>query len=612
MSIFQAAWVKPKLNPSGVMIFNAIAKKISSFPFWRTLYGYRRRYVIGLVALTGVDAINVVLPLVVREAVDALLPKSVHTIIWAAVIYLGLTVVQSVGRYLWRMYLIGTSHLIASEMRRSLYAHLQKLPLHHYQRVRTGDLMSRATNDIESVRTLLGPGILVIVDACLMFLLLVPVMFYLSPKLALLAFAFYPIVPWLTARVGDRIDTLFEMLQERLSGLSAFVQESFGAIRLIKSLVLESTAHDRFRKLSEEYRLKGVELSRVEACLSPALGFITNLGTLLILIIGGMDVMQGVITVGTFVAFQRFVVQLSWPMEAIGWAVTMSREGLAAERRLGEIFSVPEVQAVSSPPTLRSTSDNLVDIRGLRYGFPNGNKFHLSLHDLSIKKGQKIGLVGPVGSGKSTLFNLLLRLYEPPECTLYFGGLDIRAIDLGSLRRSIASVEQQIFLFGEKISVNITMGFEKEIPPEEIRKAAHIAYIDEEIGILASGFDSLLGERGVNLSGGQKQRVALARALVRRPRLLLLDDCFSAVDVAVEHEIIRRLLSHYPDLTLCFASHRMSVMPTMDEVWVLENGELEGRGTHLDLLKHHRLYQVLWEHSAREKQWQEQGVRRQL
>lgn len=568
-----------------------------NYPFWDQIRAHKKLYFWGLLSLVFVDAINVALPVLVKIAIDAIPGKHLSQVYWAAGLYFGLMALQAVGRYLWRVLLMGASHRIARELRLNLYSHLQSLPLDYYQRVRTGDLMSRATNDIESIRMAVGPGVLVTVDAAMMFLLIVPVMFALSWKLSILAFAFYPVVPWLTAKIGDRIDSLFEDLQRRMSDMGAFIQESFAAIRLIKSLVLESKTRAKFVAVSEAYRQQGVLQAKYQAVFSPALGLLTNLGTFLILLLGGLDVMEGLITVGTFVAFQRFVVQLSWPMEAIGWAVTMNREGVAAHRRLQEILTLPGVESTRGNAVGQVSDKTLLKITRLRYAYPESARLAVDLEDLEVPPGAKVGIVGPVGSGKSTFFQLVLRLYEPQASSIYFRGKDVVALPLDELRRRIGSVEQQIFLFSERIDANIAMGMSGDAPA--VDGVTEVANIRDEILVLEKGFATTLGERGVNLSGGQKQRIALARALARSPELLLLDDCFSAVDVAVESHIIERFFSSYPDLAVCFATHRLSIMPRMDEIWLFREGGVVDRGPHHALLERSPLYQSLWQKSER-------------
>lgn len=576
-------------------------KKIFHHPLWGLLKPYKKEYMWGILSLCLVDFINVLLPLVIKESIDALPTKDLPRVYGMAIAFLVLMALQSWGRYLWRVYLMGASHRVASDLRIKLYQQLQRLPLKFYHRVRTGDLMSRATNDIESVRMAVGPGMLVSLDAILMFTFIVPVMFWQSVKLSLLAFAFYPLVPWMTALLGKRIEKIFESTQKKLSVLSAVAQEAFSGIRLIKSLVMEKKLEERFNEISLDLKKESIKLSKYEAGFSPSLSLLTNLGTLLILFIGGRDVIEGTITLGTFVAFQRFVVQLSWPMEAIGWAVTMTREGGAAYRRLYEIESVEKVKDVWLPESVPSQNPALLEIRDLKIeeGFP------LLLDNLTIQKGRKIGIVGQVGSGKTTLFNLITRLNEPPPGTIFFEGKDILSIPLFNLRRNIGSVEQQVFLFSESIRTNIEMGLESSLEVDALEKATEVSGILPEIRHWESGFETLLGERGVNLSGGQKQRLALARALVREPKLVLLDDCFSAIDVEIEQRIIQHFFESYPQLSVLFSSHRLSVMTRMDEIWLLEGGKIKARGTHKDLIQKEPLYEELWRKSERETELEE-------
>ncbi|NBX92411.1 MAG: ABC transporter ATP-binding protein [Proteobacteria bacterium] len=585
------------------IIWLDIKNLIKDYPFSRYLSKYRKRYLLGFVWLLFVDFLNVVQPLIVKGAMDALVSKQTRVVVLAGAAYFMAMTLQSVGRYWWRVYLIGTANFVSSDLRREFYEHLQKIPLSAYHKHRTGDLMSRATNDIEAIRMALGPGILVALDAVIMFVMLVPAMLWLSVKMTLLTFALYPLVPWLTAKLGNKIDLFFEKMQAQLSHMSAYAQEIFSGIRLIKSLVLEDQAGKKFRELSKDYVKEGNTLARYESVFSPTLGLITQCGTLFILFFGAKDVVAGVITVGTFIAFQRFVVQLSWPMEAIGWSVTMTREAKAAERRLEEIFTELSVQE-KYPEVIAKSPDYQLEITDLKFNFGSlaSQSFTLSLEGLEISPGRKVGLVGAVGSGKSTLFNLLIRLYEPPPGTVFLKGKDIRAIPLEELRQRVASVEQQVVLFGETISTNLNLGLLEEGSAAEVERATRTAGIFTEIMNLPKEFDTALGEKGINLSGGQKQRVALARALLRKPELLLLDDCFSAVDVEHEQQIIDRFFEAYPHLTVLFSSHRLSVMPRMDEIWLMSSGKIVARGSHVELMKSCSLYRELWRESEREQE----------
>ncbi len=558
-----------------------------SYPFFKEVLKYKKRYLLGLSALVLVDLINVLFPIVLKNAIDELELKKINGVYLAAAAYLLLTLLQSVGRYLWRTYLTGTSHLIAQDYRVALNRQLQKIPLKDYQNIRTGDLMSRATNDVESIRMAVGPGILVALDSVFLFAMIVPVMFWMSVKLSLLTFALYPLVPPITYYLGERIDKLFESLQTKMSQMGAFAQECFSGIRVLKTLVLENHSLKRFLGLSEAYQKEAIQLSKYEAVFSPSLSFITNMGTLLILIVGGLDVLEGTITLGTYIAFQRFVVQLSWPMEAIGWAITMNREGFAAKRRIDEILNLPKVQNIRIPVG-QASSHNL---------FESVDK--TGIDSFSMGAGEKIGLVGATGSGKSSFFQSVIRLTEPTPGTLFLEGKDIVSIPLNELRHRIATVEQQVFLFNETILYNLTLGIPTPPPMEEIKKACGAACILKEIERLPNGFETLIGERGITLSGGQKQRIALARALLRKPALLLLDDCFSAVDVEVEAQVIERVLRAYPDTAFMIASHRLSIMKKVDRVLILEKGRQVAYGAHPELLKQNPFYRELVEKSER-------------
>jgi len=577
---------------------------IRTHPFVALLKPYFRWYFWGLVALVGVDAINVALPLVIRDGIDGAIAANRPAVWKAAAFYLGLMAVQSVGRYLWRIYLLGTSHLVAAGMRRDLYARLQRLSPRYHSGARPGDLMSRFTNDIESVRQALGPGVLVALDALVLFVLIVPVMASISWKLTLYAFVFFPLVPWLTARVGQRIDTIFERLQRRMSTLGAFTQEVLSGVRLIKALVQEPEAARRFRELSKDYEREGIGLARYEAIMSPSLGLFTNLGMVLILFAGGLDVLEGTITVGTFVAFQRFLVQLSWPMEAIGWAVTLYREGSAGLRRVREAEAAPPVESVRGPRSHLVGTAGHFDARRLRYGFARADGqagFAIEIDSLAVPRGSKIGIVGPIGCGKTTLLSLFCRLEEPPTGCLYFDGCDVAGVPLVELRRRIGAVESNVILFGETVRTNVLLGT-TPLSDEEIRKFAGGVCLEDELNAIPGGLDAVLGERGRSLSGGQRQRLGLLRALVRQPEALLLDDPFSAVDVDTEERIAGWVWRELASTTVLFATHRLGTMPLMDEIWLMDRGTVVGRGSHERLLREHALYRQLWERSERDSE----------
>ncbi len=583
------------------------------------LWNFRRPYLYGVIALVIVDLVNVGLPLIIKAALDDIQKSNFPSVMWAALFYLGLMITQAVGRYIWRKYLFSTSFLLAQKLRTDLFATCEALPMREYQHLRTGDLMARATNDIEAVRIFLSVGLLICCDTILVFLFTIPAMAFLSLKLMIASLIFFPIAPLFTKLVGDKIDTFFEKLQIKMSQMSTFSQESFLSIRFIQSLVLERAVAKKFMVLSDTYRKMGISLALSQSSLTPVLSLLTFGGIFVTLLVGSKDVVTGVITVGTVVAFHRFIMQLAWPMEALGWMTSILKEGQAAMRRLNQIFDLAEAppslltiqhSAEPSPPTKKSTfalcihSLNITpygpyDIRDSHFSFSEEtdipyrttSDFTLSLPDAEIKSGKKIGLIGEIGSGKTTLFYLLLRLLEPPKNKLYFFGEDITSIETKRLRQEIAYVPQTPVLFSASIKNNLEMGNpRKDASPTSLLELMDLVGLKDEIASQAFRLETVLNERGNNLSGGQRQRLAIARALFRNPHMLLMDDPFSSVDRDKEEHIFCALLDQFPDLTIFLATQRLSMMPLLDEIWVFHHGKIVQKGTHPTLLESHQSY----------------------
>jgi ATP-binding cassette subfamily B protein len=574
------------------------------YTFWPLLKPHSKPYLLGLTALLFTDLINVALPLVIKVGIDALESRGTGALVAAALGYFVLMVVQSGGRYAWRVYLIGTSFRVATELRTRLLAHLLKLPArtlvaraerNDASSLQSGDVLSRLTQDVDTVRVAVGPGILVAADAILMMILIVPPMLWLSPKLTLLALAFLPIVPVLSWWLGRKVEKQFEALEERLARMGNVAQEALGSVRFLKAWLLESHARKRFEEASAQYEREGVRLAKFEAPFGPSLGLLTHLGTLLLLFYGGREVLEGAITVGTFVAFQRYVVQLSWPMEAIGWMVTMHREGVAAYRRLESLERIPEEVATGTfvPASGRRVGVGrpAIDIRRLRFDFAAEKGFHLDVEELRLDRGARVALVGPVGSGKTTVLRLLQRLYEPSDGDVDLLGVPLPVWDKAALRRRVALVEQVPTLFRESIRDNLSLGLGKAMDDASIRALADIAAYSE---VMALDLDAPLAERAADLSGGQRQRLALMRALARSPDVLLLDDCFSAVDVDVERRILERLFRDERAYSTLLVTHRQAALDFVDEVWVLDAGRVVLRGPHATLLHGDADYRAFW------------------
>lgn len=565
-------------------------KLLKSLSFWSLLWKFRGAYFRGIVTLFVVDAANVAIPLFLKSAIDSIALLQQEKIVTGAFIILALYLAQAIGRYLWRIFLIGASHRIVSIYRKKFFEHVLDLPAHSLREHSSGDLLSRATQDIEAVRMALGPGVLVIADCLILLLLILPAMWGLSPKLTLISLALLPLVPLLTYVCGSRIDKLFEKIQEHTSTMTGFIRERFTHVRLLKAFSAEKLATRELGALSDAYRITGKKLAFVESFFSPGLTFLSNLGTLLVLFFGGDLVLQGALTVGAFVAFQRLVVQLAWPLEAMGWAVTLTREAKGAHRRINALLNRPRVRENGRdvPP---QGAFPVLEIRNLDFSTAN---LGLKAHGLKVERGKWIGVVGPIASGKSTLLDVILRMWEPPPGTVFFNGRDVTQIDPRSLRKKVRVVDQPITILGEDFLSNVSLSLSGRMPQSTLDELSRLACFDVAVRFGEGIEDDRLSEKGADLSGGQKQRVALIRALATNPDLLLLDDPFSGIDLATERKIFSGIRDSFPHTAVLFVSHRFELMAEMDEVWVFEHGELKARGTHSGLRATVPLYRQLY------------------
>ncbi len=571
-------------------------KPALSLSFWSLFWEFRGAYAKGILTLLIVDAANVAIPLFLKNAIDAISLSQKGKVYQGAAIILVLFLLQAVGRYLWRIYLIGSSHKIASLYRKRFFDHVLNVPSHSNRSLSIGDLLARATQDIESIRMALGPGVLVIADCVILFLLILPVMWQLSPRLTLISLGSLPLVPLLTYLCGSRIDSLFEDLQKQTSLMTQFIRERFTHIRLLKAFSAEKVAADELNQLSLGYREKGIQLSLVESFFSPGLVFLTNLGTLLILLFGGQLALEGALSLGAFVAFQRLVVQLAWPMEAIGWAVTLTREAKAANRRVSAVFAIPGVEKSGPLPPL-SSSGPLLEIKNLSlplHAHAEGPpRIHIKGTDLKVLPGKWVGIVGPIAGGKSTFFDILLRMVEPSQGAVFFRGVDITTIPRKELRRRVRIVDQPVTLLGEDLLSNVALSLQGHVDPFILQRLGDISCFDAQDRFGDEVAETRLSEKGADLSGGQKQRVALMRALTTSPELLLLDDPFSGVDLSTETKIFSQLRQEFPKMGVLFVTHRFELMAMMDEVWMMQQGEFVAQGPHSRLLKESEPYRRL-------------------
>jgi ATP-binding cassette subfamily B multidrug efflux pump len=503
---------------------------------------------------------------------------------------------QGLFRYSWRINIHGFSRRCEADLRDRVFTHLQQLPLSYFQYAKTGDLMSRLTNDVQAVRELMGFGSLAIVDAIVVILFSLSVMITMDPWLTLWSMMAMPLITVVVRFFGGHIFRWSRAVQEHLSTMSTYVQENLAGIRVVQAYAQEQNQIDGFNTISTGYRQKTVWLGTLWGIFWPLMQVLAGIAATIVLWLGGRRVLQGTMTLGEFVAFNGYLAMLTWPLMAVGYVVNQYQRGTAALSRIAEILDVPVAPRYQVPGAARSPEPvtGSIEIRQLNFAFAAFDVPALKNINLTIPAGKVCGIVGETGSGKSTLINLLLRLYEPPDGTLFIGGVDIKKLPLRKLQEAIGFVAQDIFLFSGSIRDNILFGLENgEV--KRIEEAAGIAQLLPTVHSFSAQFDTVIGERGVRLSGGQKQRTALARAIIKNPPILILDDAFSSVDAETEEEILRQLKQFMRGRTTLLISHRISTVRDADTIVYLRAGEIIEQGSHEDLIARQGAYYQLYQ-----------------
>jgi len=558
--------------------------------------------IFGISCVFMTNLVRMTAPVVLRRAVDDLAAEVTHSKLLeygALLILIALT--QGVFLFTQRRVLINMSRDIEYDLRSDFYAHLQKLPFEFYQTHRTGDLMARATNDLSAVRMIVGPALMYSMNTVFAMALLVPLMASISWRLTLLAFLSMPLVAAATNYFSKRIHDRFEKVQEYFGTVSNRAQESFAGVRVIRAYTQEQAEIESLKLVNREFVNRNLQLIRLSGIFHPILQFFIGLGFIAVLWFGGGLVIAGKISIGQFVQFTLYLGYLIWPMIALGWVINIFQRGMASMGRLHQIVSIePSIRDAGDVPSINGIEGE-IEFRDLTFTYGEAREPALKDINLHIESGQTVAIVGSVGSGKSTMMNLVTRLLDAEPGQVLIDGLPIREIPLGVLRSSIGYVPQETFLFSETIAENIAFGVE-HTTAEEIERAATEAGIAEDILEFPEGFETLVGERGITLSGGQKQRTAIARALIRRPRILILDDALSSVDTYTEEKILGHLRRIMRGRTSLIVSHRVSTVKDADLIVVLEDGRIAERGTHDSLIARGGLYAELYEKQLLEEE----------
>ncbi|QNL21622.1 ABC transporter ATP-binding protein [Hyphobacterium sp. CCMP332] len=574
------------------------------------LYKYRLRLILGVIFVIISNILQIIPASLVRHALD-LMSESYDLLqyykdtdvrdiiedsfISSALLYgliiLLMVVLRGIFLFFTRQTIIVVSRLIEFDLKNEIYWHYQTLPLAFYRRNNTGDLMSRISEDVSKVRMYLGPAIMYGLNLIVLFMICIPVMFSINSRLSLYVLAPLPVLSISIYFVNNLINKKSEMIQQKLSDLSTYVQEAFSGIRVLKSFVREKDSVNNFTRESNDYKTRSLDLAFVNALFFPLIMALIGLSTIFTIYIGGLEVARGSITVGNIGEFVMYVNYLVWPVTSLGWISSIIQRADASQRRINQ-FLETKTDIISGDDDSKKIEGE-IEFNNVSFTYPDSGIRALKNISFKAKSGETIAIVGHTGSGKSTIANLLTRMYDPIDGEVKIDDTDIKKLDLTHLRNQMGYVPQDVFLFSDSISKNIAFGSVNE-KPELIEEAARDADLFDNIKDFPQGFDTRLGERGITLSGGQKQRTSIARALIRKPKILILDDCLSAVDTKTENAILESLSKVSHNITTLIISHRVSSVKLADKILVLDDGQIIEEGSHEELMQNDGPYKDLY------------------
>ena len=574
-------------------------KSLKSF-----LLKHKWKYLTGIFWLIVIDTVQMIVPRILGAVTDDLAANTITSLglLKYALLIILTGIVTSVGRYLWRIYIIETSRNLEYHLRKRLFNKLLTLDTNYFNTHKTGDLMAHATNDINSVRMAFGHGIIMMVDSVFIIIISLYMMVSIAGfRFTMLLIPTFPIIMVLVNVFGKVIYRRFRKVQQSFSNLSDVTQESLSGITVIKSFVQENLVSKNFFNANKDYFDRNLKLVRLHGLFNPLLQFLASISFLILIFYGGRQVIGNHISLGDFVAFNSYLGLLIWPTRALGMVINVLQRGMVSMDRLNNILNEdPEIKDPINPIPLESAKGT-IEFSDVSFKYPGSKNYAVENVSFKVDEGKTVALIGPTGSGKTTIANLLLRLYDIDEGEIFLDGHNIKEISIGDLRESIGYVPQDNFLFSESISENIAFSYDEEAPMEAIVKSSQAAEVYDNIIEFPKQFDTILGERGVTLSGGQKQRTSIARALIMEPAIVILDDSLSAVDTETEENILNNLSSELSSTTTIIISHRVSTIKDADEILFLKDGRIAERGNHEQLLEINGEYKSLYDKQLLEK-----------